>query len=83
MRVIVKGNKQLWLDPRIIRIDPRITLINTNYKKRFSDAGEKKIFNPVISILPEAEEKSFHLQSPKISQSLTLLRNDEVVNCEK
>jgi len=43
---------------------------------------EKKL-NPVIPIPPQAEEKSFHLHSSKISQSLALLRNDEVLSGEK
>jgi len=52
----------------------------TRIKKRFPDAGEE-ILNSVISIPPKAEEKSFHLQSLKISQSRPLLRNDVVYVC--
>jgi len=38
-----------------------------------------KNLNPVISILPQAEEKSFALSCFKISQSLSLLRNDILI----
>ena len=41
----------------------------------------KKNLKFVISILPQAEEKSYILQNLKISQSLALLRNDGVENC--
>jgi len=41
----------------------------------------KRTLNLVISILPQAEEKSSALSCFKISQSLLLLRNDILFNC--